>query len=261
MFIDSHCHLNPPYFEEDDLPNVLKRATENDVGLLLAICTQMSDFPAILKIVEDNEQVFGAFGIHPDTANKKVILSAEEIIKHCKMHPKIVTIGETGLDYYHTGFDKQAQQESFKNHVQAAAALDLPVVIHARNADDDMCEFLQTEMKNAPFRGVLHCFTASEKLARVGLNLGLYISFSGILTFKSAKTLHEIAKNFVPLDRILVETDAPFLAPVPYRGKLNEPAFVTHVAKFLAKLRNMKIEELNQQIEQNFRTLFDKIRL
>lgn len=258
MFIDSHCHLNYPQFK-NDLAQVLKNAQEFGVEKMITICTQMSDFPEICQIIEQNQTVFGAFGIHPCNVQADSILNVDEIIDNCKKHPKIVAIGESGLDFFHAGFDKDAQKESFVNHIQVAAQLDLPLVIHSRNADYEMIEILQAEMKNSPFRGVMHCFASTEKLAKVALDLGLYISFSGIITFNSAKEIQTIAANS-PLDRVLIETDAPFLAPTPYRGKRNEPAFVKLVGEKLAQLRMMEVEKLAEILEKNTLNLFHKIK-
>lgn len=262
MLIDSHCHLNYPDFASD-LDEVLKRASENDIGLLLTVNTALKESKDIQSIADQYPQVYCTVGVHPHDASSyvngylnKPLLTQ---LKALAQHPKTVGIGETGLDYYYHKSPKEDQIQSFSDHIRASLEMDLPLIIHTRDAEEDTLSCLK-DVGEKKARGVFHCFGGSPQLAEEALDLGFYISFSGILTFKNAETLRQIAQN-VPLDRILVETDAPFLAPIPHRGKRNEPGFTRYTAEFLANLRNLSYSDIKKITTNNFVTLFTKVRV
>ena len=245
MLVDSHCHLDLL----DSPSDTLARARENGVETILNISIRLPDFPRVRQIAEEHKQVFCTVGLHPHHAHEGT--TVETLVAEAS-HPKVVGLGETGLDYHYENSPKESQKINFRMHAQAARETGLPLVVHTRDADQDTIDFLREEK---PLTGVLHCFTGSEKLARAALDLGFYISFSGILTFKNAGDLREIAKT-IPLERLLVETDAPYLAPVPHRGKPNEPAFMPYTARCLADLQGVSFESLAAQTTKNFFTLF-----
>lgn len=253
--VDSHCHLNYKGLKEDQAA-VVERARDAGVGCMLAINTKLSEYQEIVDIVEAYDDIYGSVGIHPHEAENEPDVALDALLSRAK-HPKIVGIGETGLDYFYDNAPRDMQMVNFKAHIAASRQTGLPVIIHTRDADDDCVAVLRDEMTKGAFPGVIHCFTASQMLADAVLELGLYISISGIATFKSAKDLQETVKT-VPLDRLLVETDAPFLAPVPHRGKTCEPAFVMDTARFVAELKDVSFEDLQQQTSQNFFDLFSK---
>ncbi|RYE06323.1 MAG: TatD family deoxyribonuclease [Rickettsiaceae bacterium] len=255
MLIDSHCHLDL-LAKEEDLQAIIKRARESGVEILQTICTKLSDTEEIIKIIEKFDIVYGSVGVHPSEVKENEIVNYNDLINIAK-HPKIIGLGETGLDYYHATSSKAAQITSFIEHIKAAKVLQLPVIIHTRDAEEDTLSILQEEMKYISFPALIHCFTASMAFAKQVLDLGLYISISGIVTFKNAKELQEIVR-FIPIDRLLIETDSPYLAPVPMRGKRNEPAFVKHVAQHIAELKNIDIEQLHELTKANFFKLFSK---
>lgn len=256
MLIDSHCHLNL-LTKDTDLDSVIQKALENNVQYMQTICTKLEDLSGILEIAEKYENVFASVGVHPCEVNENnALITVTEIIELAS-HPKIIGIGETGLDYYHQPFDKKLQKESLVAHIQASAVTKLPIIVHTREADEDTIDILTSEIRNNKFPGLIHCFTSSKKLAEKMLDIGLYISMSGIITFKNATDLQEIVK-YVPLDRLLIETDAPYLAPTPMRGKQNEPAFVRYVAEKVAELKNISSKEVANVTTQNFTTLFSK---
>ncbi len=254
--VDSHCHLNYKGLK-DDTDAVVARARAANVGCMLAINTKLSEYSEITDLVERYDDVFGTVGIHPHEAEREPDVAVEALVTRAE-HPKIVGIGETGLDYYYDNAPRHMQQVNFRAHIKAARITGLPVIIHTRDADDDCAAILSEEMEEGAFTAVVHCFTAGPALAKVALELGLYISISGIVTFKTAKDLQAIAKD-LPSDRILVETDAPFLAPVPHRGKTCEPAFVADTARFLAGLRGQDFAEFTALTTENFFRLFNKI--
>ncbi len=258
MLIDSHCHLD---FAElyNDLDNVIKRMQDASVAACLTISTRIKQFDKIKSIAEHYDNVWCSVGTHPHNAAEELIFDVEHIVKLTK-HPKVVAIGEVGLDYHYQNSPKKAQIEGFLRHIEAARITKLPLIIHARSADDDMCEILAKEIKRGEFSFILHCFSSGEKLAKLGLDLGGYISFSGIITFKNAQNIRDIAA-LVPNEKLLVETDAPFLAPTPFRGKVNEPAFVKYCAFTLAKIKNIAPEEIAAITSKNFRNLFAKVKL
>jgi len=251
MLVDSHCHLD--YFEDAD--TVIARARAAGVGRLLSIGTTIAKFDAVRAIAERHDDVACSVGIHPHEAASEAADLAT--LTEAAAHPKVVGIGETGLDYYYDKSPREDQARNFKVHIAAARRSGLPLIVHTRDADADTAAMLKDEMGQGAFRGVLHCFTSSQELADTALALGFYISLSGIVTFKNAEPLRKVAKR-VPLDRLLIETDAPYLAPVPVRGKRCEPAFVAHTAAFLARLLGMSAAELGEATTANYRRLFDK---
>lgn len=255
MFVDSHCHLNYAGLIEDQAA-VLARARTADVSTMLNISTRESEWAAIIATAEREPDVWASVGIHPHEADAHPEVDTERLIKAAG-HPRVVGIGETGLDYHYDKSDRERQRDSFRAHIAAARTTGLPLIVHTRDAEADTASLLTEEMGKGAYSGVIHCFTASADFARIALDLGFFISISGIVTFKNAKDLQAIAQT-LPEDRILIETDAPFLAPVPHRGRTCEPAFVTETADFLAKLRGRSIEELAERTARNFFSLFDK---
>lgn len=255
MLVDHHCHLDVPEFA-DDLDGVVTRARAAGVGVIVSISMHVRRLADTLKIAETYDNVFSSIGTHPHYAHTELDIPVEEIVR-LAAHPKIVAIGEAGLDYFYDNSPREAQVQGFRNHIAAARETGLPLVIHARDADDDIASILEEEMGRGTFSAVLHCFTGSADLARRGVDLGLYISFSGILTFKKAEALRQIAAS-VPLERLLVETDAPFLAPGKYRGKRNEPAYVVETAAALARVKGVTVGELADATTNNFFRLYSK---
>tara|TARA_R110000868_G_scaffold8205_3_gene42649 strand:- start:239734 stop:240507 length:774 start_codon:yes stop_codon:yes gene_type:complete len=252
--IDSHCHLNLLDVTErpGGLDDVIEQAKLADVSHMLCIAVDLKSFPDVLACAERYDNVWATVGQHPNDAEEEGLASVEQLIQLAH-HPKVIGIGETGLDYFRTPESGYARQhESFRNHIQVSNKIEKALIVHTRDAREDTINILREENAKA---GVLHCFTESLAMAEQAMELGFYISFSGIVTFKNAKELQEVAKQ-IPLERILIETDSPYLAPVPNRGKPNEPAYVTHVAEFLAKLRDEPIEKITEQTTENFYTLF-----
>jgi TatD DNase family protein len=256
MLIDSHCHLDFPELGAD-LEAVLARARAADVGAMVTISTRVNRFNELKAIVEAHDDVFCSIGTHPHNAAEEPDIMVEELVELSR-HPKVVAIGEAGLDYHYDNSPRDMQKKSFRTHIAAARETGLPLVIHAREADADIARMLGEESARGTFPFVLHCFTGGADLAHRGLALGGYISFSGVVTFKNAEALRDIALA-VPSDRILVETDAPYLAPEPFRGKTNEPAFVVHTAARLAALRGVREEEMARLTTENFFRLFKKV--
>lgn len=256
MLIDSHCHLDFPELAADRA-GVLDRAHRNGVDAMVTISTRVRRFDEIRMIAETNSDVWCSVGTHPHNAHEELDIQAEDLVRLSE-HPRCVAIGEVGLDYHYSG-DRSAQAIGFRRHIAAARETGLPLVIHAREADNDVAAILEDESEKGAFPFVLHCFSSGLELARRGLALGGYVSFSGILTFKNAPVVQEVARA-APADRILVETDAPYLAPIPHRGKPNEPAFVCHTAEKLAELRGIPFDEIGQITTANFFRLFSKAR-
>jgi TatD DNase family protein len=254
VLIDSHCHLDFPELATDRA-GVLSRAHEAGVEAMVTISTRVRRFEEIIAISEQNPKVWCSVGTHPHHAHEEPEITAADLVR-LSVHPRCVAIGEVGLDYHYEG-DYAAQAEGFRRHIAASRETGLPLVIHAREADDDIASILEQESRTGAFPFVLHCFSSGIELARRGLALGGYVSFSGILTFKNAAVIQEVAR-FAPSDRILVETDAPYLAPVPYRGKTNEPSFVRHTAEKLAEIRGASLEEIGATTTDNFYRLFSK---
>ena len=256
MLVDSHCHLDFPELGAE-LDAVLARARDAGVDLMVTISTRVAQFHTLKGIVEANDNVFCSIGTHPHNAAEEPDITVEELVEIAR-HPKVVAIGEAGLDYHYDHSPRDMQKKSFRTHIAAARETGLPLVIHAREADADVARVLEEETKKGPFPFVLHCFTSGADLAHCGLALGGYISFSGVLTFKNADALRDIALA-VPYDRVLVETDAPYLAPEPFRGRTNEPAFVAHTAARLASLRGVNETEMARITTDNFFHLFKKV--
>jgi TatD DNase family protein len=259
MFVDSHCHLDYSALA-NDRDGVLARAKAAGVVRMVNIGTTQKGFPDVLATAEACEDVFCTFGVHPHHVSEDgEYLSEDEIIKLAG-RPKTVGIGETGLDYYYDRSPRDMQQESFRRHIRAAMTMDLPIIVHSRDAEADTARILREEGQGAKKpKGVLHCFSSKRILAEEALALGFYISLSGILTFKKSQELRDIARD-VPLDRLLVETDSPFLAPEPHRGKPCEPSFVADTARVLAKIKGVSEEEIGRQTTENFFRLFDKVK-
>ncbi|MEM6762100.1 MAG: TatD family hydrolase [Pseudomonadota bacterium] len=255
--VDSHCHLDFPDFH-DELDGVLDRARERGVERFLTISTRVRQFHKVARIVDAYEDVFASVGTHPHNAAEEPDITVSDLVA-IAARPKVVAIGEAGLDYHYDKSPRDVQAAGLRTHIAAARETGLPLIIHAREADDDMAAILEEEMGKGAFSAVLHCFSSGAELARRGLALGLYVSFSGIVTFKSAKALRDIART-VPLDRMLVETDAPYLAPQPHRGKRNEPAFVADTAAILAEAIDVPLPELAAATTENFYRLFHKVK-
>ncbi|MXP46616.1 YchF/TatD family DNA exonuclease [Altererythrobacter luteolus] len=255
MLIDSHCHLEYEGLIEDQNA-VLERARGAGVGGFLNISTKQAEWEQVVATAAREKDVWASVGIHPHNADQHADMDADEL-RRAVQHPKVIAIGETGLDYYYDKSDRQVQQDLFRKHITVARETGLPVIIHTRDAEDDTLAILEDELGKGAFPALIHCFTASADFGRKVLNLGLTISLSGIVTFKNAKELREIAAE-LPGDRILVETDSPFLAPVPHRGKTCEPAFVSNTADFVAELRGVSTDELAKTTTENFFRLFSK---
>lgn len=253
MLVDSHCHLNFPEFEQD-IAQVIENARAHNIKYMLTVNTRISESLAVQKIADSFPNIFCSVGVHPHDSKNYNNAELIEQLKTNTTHPKVIAIGETGLDYYYNKSDTEAQINCFNMHLTVGTELNLPIIIHTRNADEDTLSCLDAYPNT---RGVFHCFSGSKEFAKQGLDRGLYISFSGIITFKNASELREIVQ-LVPLDRILVETDSPFLAPVPHRGKRNEPAFTYFVAKLVAELKNISLEEVSEATTKNFFDLFTK---
>jgi TatD DNase family protein len=255
MFIDSHCHLNYKGLVEDQ-QGVLGRAREAGVETMLNISTRASEWDEVIGAAEREPDVWASVGIHPHEADIHADIETETLVKRAA-HPRVVGIGESGLDFYYDRSDRDRQRASFRSHIAAARETGLPIIVHTRDAEDDTHAILEDEMGKGAITGVIHCFTASGDFAWKALDLGLYISISGIVTFKNAKDLQETARQ-IPSERLLIETDAPFLAPVPHRGKPCEPAYVADTARFLAELRGVPVGRLAESTAMNFRNLFSK---
>jgi TatD DNase family protein len=256
MLVDSHCHLDFPEFQPQ-LPEVLGRMADAGVGCALCISVTLEAFPAVLALAEAHRHLFATVGVHPDYPEAGTV--DEDALVMRASHPKIVAIGETGLDYYRLQGDLEWQRERFRTHIRAARRSGKPLVIHTRSAADDTLRIMREEGADA-VGGVMHCFTETADVARAAVDLGFCISFSGIVTFKNAERLREVARA-MPLDRVLVETDAPYLAPVPHRGKTNEPAFVRHVAEGVARARGAAIDVIETATTANFFRTFPAAKL
>jgi TatD DNase family protein len=254
VLIDSHCHLDFPELAADRA-GVLGRAKANGIDGMVTISTRVHRFDEVRAIAEENAEVWCSVGTHPHNAHEEPEITTADLVRLAQ-HPRCVAIGEAGLDYHYPG-DYAAQTTGFRRHIAAARETGLPLVIHAREADEDIASILEDETGKGAFPFVLHCFSSGAELARRGLALGGYVSFSGILTFKNAAVIQEVAA-FAPADRILVETDAPYLAPIPHRGSSNEPGFVRHTAERLAEIRGLSLEAIGTLTTANFFRLFAK---
>jgi len=253
MLVDSHCHLDYPGLKEDQ-PAVLARARARGVTAMLNIATRAADWDAVLATAEREPDVWASVGVHPHEADTHSDVDAATLIERL-LHPRVVAVGETGLDYHYDRSDRERQRAAFRAHIDAARAADVPVIVHTRDAEEDTAAILADEQARGGFTGVIHCFTGTAAFAARVLELGFYISISGIVTFRSARELQDVAAA-LPLDRLLIETDAPFLAPVPHRGRTGEPAFVADTADFLAQLRGEDPAALRAATARNFHALF-----
>ena len=255
QLVDSHCHLDFPDFE-GEIPQIIERAQAAGVARMVTICTRLRNEPSVRAIAEAHDPIFYAAGTHPMSAAEEPLATFDELIALTK-HPKMVGIGETGLDYHYTAESADIQKESLRIHIAAARETGLPLIIHARAADDDMARILTEEHKAGEYNCVMHCFSSSPELGKAALDLGFYLSMSGIATFKKSQELRDIFAT-APVDRMLVETDSPYLAPVPYRGKRNEPAYTAHTAEIGAEVFGISYEEFASQTTANFDRLFSK---
>ena len=251
MLVDSHCHLNFPELAAD-IDNVVAHMRENEVTHALCVSVTLEDFPQVLALAERYPNIYASVGIHPDSQGVKEAEPGDLV--RLAAHPKVVAIGETGLDYHRLTGDLEWQRERFRRHIRAARACNKPLIVHTRDAAADTIRIMREEGADR-VGGVMHCFTESWDTAAAALGLGFYISFSGIVTFKNARALKEVARQ-VPLERMLIETDSPYLAPVPYRGKMNIPAYVPYVARQIAELRGLSVERVGELTSRNFETLF-----
>jgi TatD DNase family protein len=255
FLVDSHCHLDFPELS-GDAAGVVARARNAGVGHMLTIGTKITKFDGVLAMAEKFDNVSCSVGIHPHEAATEPAMDVEKLTTFAR-HPKVVAFGETGLDFYYEHSPRAEQETSFRVHIDAARQAGLPVIVHTRDADAETAAILDEEMRKGAFTGVIHCFSSGPELAVKALELGFYISFSGIVTFKKSEQLRDVVKT-VPIDRILVETDSPYLAPMPHRGKTNEPAFVTHTAAMVAGLKGVTRDELAAETSANFFRLFAK---
>lgn len=253
MIIDSHCHLELETYA-DDLDNVIKRAQNEGVGIILDVATDKQSYPELIALLEKYPFIFGAFGIHPNSIDVDNMISVQELLQMIH-HLKIIGVGETGLDYHYETIDRKYQQESFRIHIEVSRQSNLPLIIHTREADNDLIGILKEEMLYKPFGAMIHCFSSSEQVAKTALDFGMYLSLSGIITFQKSIALQEIVKK-IPLTSLLIETDSPYLAPTPYRGKKNEPYMLREVFKKLALIKNVPEDVLMETLKQNFFTLF-----
>ncbi|MDE0780079.1 MAG: TatD family hydrolase [Alphaproteobacteria bacterium] len=255
MLVDSHCHLDFKDFE-DELDDVVARAGEAGIGTMVSISTHLSRFDDVKAVAERFGNVWCTVGVHPHQAGEEGVNNPDRLIELAE-HPRVVGIGESGLDYFYDRSPRDRQQVSFRAHIAAARETGLPLIVHSRDADDDTAAIMREEMEQGTYTAVMHCFSSGRGLAEAALEMGMYISFSGIITFKNAEELREIARD-VPKDRLLVETDSPFLAPIPNRGKRNEPAFVVHTAEVLASVKAMDLDALETATTDNFFRLFSR---
>ena len=257
MIIDSHCHLEYEPMNSN-LNEVIERALNNDIKYLLSICTTNKSYLRILEIVEKYKNVFGTYGIHPHEVKNYNELKCNEIIQKINKNDKIIGIGETGLDFYYEHSDSTIQKKIFLEHIRASQSLNIPLIIHTRSAEKETYEILKSELKNKKFKALIHCFTGSKLFAHKLIDLGCYISASGVVTFKKSKDLAETFLS-LPNDRILVETDSPYLSPEPKRGKSNEPSNIIHIVEFLSKLKNINANEFADTTSSNFFKLFGEL--
>ena len=257
MIIDSHCHLNYKPMSLS-LKETIDRANQDGVKYLLTISTEDKSYDKILNIISENKCVYGSYGIHPHEAKNHEFIKSEDIIKKTKLNKKIIGIGESGLDFFYNHSDKKDQLKLFEEHIIAAQKTQLPLIVHTRNAESDTLEILRSHLKEKNFKVLIHCFTGSKNFAFKLLDLGAYISASGVVTFKKSEDLANTFKE-MPNDKILVETDSPYLAPVPLRGTPNEPSYIVHTVKFLSKLKNLTYEDFSNITTKNFFNLFGEL--
>lgn len=257
VLVDSHCHLDLIQDRGQNLDDVISRSSENGVKYIQTICTKLSNFSRIIEIANKYDNVFASVGVHPNGIDAVSEIVTNKTLEELSSHSRVIGFGETGLDYYHPNFNKQAQIRSFQSHIVAASNIRLPIIIHTRAAAQDTIDIIKSEMRNKEFSAVIHCFTEDQAFAHQILDLGLYISMSGVVTFKNAPKVKE-ALQIIPLDRLLIETDAPYLAPAPMRGKANEPEFMKRTAEFIADFLNISIHEVAKHTTSNFFNLFKK---
>ena len=257
MLIDTHINVHGEDYAED-LDEVLDRARAAGVSPMIAICCRLSDFEAVSAIAERHDDVFCTIGAHPHHAKDRPDITADELVDIAQ-HPKVVAIGETGLDFYYNYSPADEQFPSLRAHIEAARRTDLPIVLHCRDADEQMADLLEEEMARGAFRPLLHCYTGGEGLARRAAALGAYFSASGIVTFKKAEDVRSVFRDFVPDNRLILETDCPYLAPVPHRGRRNEPSYLPHIAEKIAEIKNWTVEETAQRTSQAALKLFDRL--
>ena len=257
MITDSHCHLDYSNLY-DQLDDVVRRAEYNKVKYLLTICTTLESFEKIKLIIEKYKNIYGTFGIHPHESKQYTNIDSKFIIKLKNKYKKIIGIGETGLDFYYNHSDKKIQKKSFVEHISAASQLNIPVIVHSRNAETDTYEIIKSEKKNSNLKFLIHCFTGSKDFAKKLIDLNCYISVSGIITFKNSAELVDTVSS-IPIENLLVETDSPYLAPIPYRGKSNEPSYIVHTVEKLSQIKNVSKEYVMSSTTNNFKKLFKLI--
>ena len=255
MIIDSHCHLDYSNLY-DQLDGVVKRAEYNQVKYMLTICTTLESFEKIKLIVEKYKNIYGTFGIHPHETKKYTYIDSKFIYNIKRKYNKIVGIGETGLDFYYNHSDKKIQKKSFIEHISAASQLNIPIIVHSRNAENDTYEILKSEKRNSDLKVLVHCFTGSKNFAKKLLDINCYISVSGIITFKNSNELTDTISS-IPIKNLLVETDSPYLTPAPYRGKSNEPSYIIHTVEKLSQIKNLPKESIMKYTTNNFKDLFN----
>ena len=255
MIIDSHCHLDYPCIY-DHLDDVIKRANDNKVKYLLSICTTQDSFKKIKLIINKYKNIYGTFGIHPHETAKHKHIDAKYIVETKKDNNKIIGVGETGLDFFYNHSDKSVQIKSFAQHIYAASELDIPIIVHTRNAEAETYDILKSESKNSKLKVLIHCFTGSKDFAKKMIDLNFYISISGIITFKKSTDLVDVVK-YIPNENLLVETDSPYLAPMPFRGKDNEPSFIVHTIKKISEIKKVSNENIVDYTTNNFKKLFN----
>ena len=255
MIIDSHCHLDYPNLY-DQLDNVIKRAEQKKVKCLLTICTTLESFKKIEIIIKKYKNIYGTVGIHPHETKKFTEIDSKALIDLRNDDKKIIGIGETGLDYYYNHSDREVQKKSFIEHIKSSIELNIPTIVHSRNAEEDTYEILKEQKKNSNNKTLIHCFTGSKSFAKKLLDLGCYISISGIITFKSSNDLADVV-SYIPIERLLVETDSPYLAPLPYRGKPNEPSYILHTVEKISKIKNLSSDIVEKNTTTNFENLFN----
>ena len=255
MIIDSHCHLDYSNLF-NQLDDIVKRAERNQVNYFLTICTTLESFKRIIIIVEKYKNIYGTFGIHPHETKDFTNVDAKFILDVKNKHKKIIGIGETGLDYYYNHSDKKIQKKSFIEHIGAASQLGIPLIVHSRNAEHDTYEILKSEKKNSDLKILIHCFTGSKEFARKLIDIDCHISVSGIITFKNSNELTNTIAT-IPIERLLVETDSPYLAPLPFRGKSNEPAYIIHIVEKLSQIKGLSEKEVMKKTSDNFFKLFN----
>tara|TARA_B110000014_G_C19990674_1_gene513105 strand:+ start:170 stop:943 length:774 start_codon:yes stop_codon:yes gene_type:complete len=254
MIIDSHCHLDYPHLYTQ-LDSVVDRAIQNQVKYLLTICTTLESYNKIKLIIEKYQNIYGTFGIHPHETKNFLKVDFKYILEEVKHYKKIIGIGETGLDYHYNLSDKKIQKKSFIEHIRAASELDIPVIVHSRAAEDDTYDILKSESKNCNLKILMHCFTGTKKFAQKLIDLNSYISVSGIITFKNSNILSDTI-SAIPIENLLVETDSPYLAPVPFRGKPNEPSFILHTVEKLSEIKKISKDEVMKKTSNNFLKIF-----